>query len=216
MRGRDHPHDDHGRLPPARLIHHDAYTGAQLAAATRFLRVHRGQVSVITLDLGANDMLGDFSDGSCTTQGNVQGDLATVDRNLTENILPQIEDALGGPAALAAAHLVLLNYYDPFAQVCPDSTAFIQVLNAHLAADAARFRLRVADVFDAFGGNKLSAQFVCTYTWYCLATYGHDFHPTTSGYRVIAQAVEQAVGYTGPPGRPFVPALPPFNAVAAI
>ena len=211
MRGRDHPHDDHGRLPPARLIHHDAYTGAQLAAATRFLRVHRGQVSVITLDLGANDMLGDFSDGSCTTQGNVQGDLATVDRNLTENILPQIGDALGGPAALAAAHLVLLNYYDPFAQVCPRLDRLYPGPQC-----PSRGGRRVADVFDAFGGNKLSAQFVCTYTWYCLATYGHDFHPTTSGYRVIAQAVEQAVGYTGQPGRPFVPALPPFNAVAAI
>ncbi len=200
---------------PLKLVHHEEYTDAQLAAATRFLRQHRGQIFAITLDIGANDMIGDFSDGSCSSQGNVQGDLATVDHNLTAVILPQIEDALGGPAELAAAHLVLLNYYDPFAQGCPDSTAFIQVLNAHLAADAARFRLRVADVYDAFGGDKLSAQFVCTYTWYCLATYDHDIHPTTAGYRVIAQTAEQALGYSGPAGQPFVPALPPFNSIAA-
>lgn len=201
---------------PAKLIHHEAYTGAQLAAATNFLRQHRGLVSAITLDIGANDMLGDYSDGSCATQGDVQGNLATVDHNLTDVILPQIEDALGGPAALAAAHLVLLNYYDPFARVCPNSTAFVNLLNAHLYADAKRFRVRVADVYDAFGGDGLSAQLLCTDIWYCLATYDHDIHPTSTGYRIIAQTVEQALGYTGPPGRPFVPALPPFNSAVAV
>lgn len=172
-------------------------------------------VTATTLDIGANDMLGDFSTFSCSTQGNVSGDLATVDRNLTGVILPQLEDALGGPVELAAAHLVLLNYYDPFARVCPNSTTFIQILNAHLTADAARFRVRVADVYDAFGGDARSAQLICRYSWSCDSTYGHDIHPNTDGYRIIAQAVEQALGYAGAAGRPFVPAIPPFSASLA-
>lgn len=207
---------------PVRLIHHDAYTGAQLDAAAQFLRQHRGHVNPITLDIGANDVLGDFSDSTCSIQGPASYDLALLDNHLTEDILPRLEDALGGPEALAEAHLVLLNYYNPFAQVCPGSNAFIRSLNAHLAADVARFPIRIVDVYAAFGGDAHDAQLVCTYTWYCNARFHSDFHPTTLGYQVMARAVEQALGYSGPGasgpqnGPPFVPALPPFNALVPL
>jgi lysophospholipase L1-like esterase len=132
-----------------------------------------------------------------------------MDRNLTQSILPRLEDALGG--AGRPVDFVLLNYYDPFANVCPDSLAFVGNLNAHLAADAAPFHVPVVDVYGAFGGDAHAADLVCTYTWYCDAQYHHDYHPTSAGYRAIAQAVERVLSSGSVRGGAIVPAIPPFN-----
>lgn len=192
------------------LIHHNAYTGAQLDAATAFLRRHSGAVNPVTLEIGSNDVLPDFNSGSCTVGPNAMTDLATMDANLTQTILPRLIDALG--THYRTGDLVMLNYYNPFARQCPGSAVFVHTLNDHLAEDAGNFGVPLVDVYTAFGGDAHMADHLCAYTWICDAQF-HDIHPTPQGYQVIASAVEQTLNYPGigPNTQPF-PSLPILGA----
>lgn len=176
------------------LIHHNAYTGPQLAAAVSFLKRYAGRVDPVTLDIGSNDVIGDFDLNTCAVVTGSTADLARLDSDLTQTILPQLRNAMG--THYQTGDLVMLNYYNPYARACPNSVGFVHELNAHLASDAAQFGIPVVDVYGAFGGDAHMAANICTYTWICNAQY-HDIHPTTAGYRVIANAVEQTLGYPG-------------------
>lgn len=199
---------------------------SQLDAVVLFLQEHKGNVSPVTFELGSNDVLPDFDVANCSVSSNGAADLAAMDNNLIKvdhahpddatdtgnGILQRLVDALTiapvpahGPVRLAG-DLVLLNYYNPFAKVCPNSVDFIHTLNDHLAADAATLHIPVVDVYAAFGGDSGMADNVCTYTWYCT---NQDFHPTTKGYEVITTAVEATLGY--PHALP-IPASQPGSA----
>lgn len=182
----------------ARFAHRGSYTGAQLQAAVNFLKDshHQGRVSPVTLEIGVNDVFNDFDPATCTAGPNANNDLATMDDNLTSIILPNLVDALGIPKGAQSGDLHMLNYYNPYARVCPNAYTFLHILNDHLAADAAKFRISVIDVYDAFGGDSMTAAHICDYTWYCDPRF-HDIHPTNLGYQVIAQAVENALGLPG-------------------
>ncbi len=195
-----------------RLIHHDAYLGAQLDAAVAFLHAHPGRVNPITLDIGSNDVLPDFNTGTCGAVPQATTDLATMDTNLTGTILPRLIAAVGTP--YRTGDIVMLNYYNPFAKECPDSATFVHQLNDHLASDAARFGIPLVDVYSAFGGDAHMADNICTYTWMCDARY-HDFHPTSAGYAKIKDAVESVLAYPGigPNARP-APLIPFFGELA--
>jgi lysophospholipase L1-like esterase len=180
------------------FAHHGSYTGAQLTAAVDFLKkeANRGHVSPITLEIGSNDVISDWDPFTCTASPNVDIDLARMDDNLTKVILPQLVDALQSRTNANNGDLHLLNYYNPYAKQCPDSAQFLHTLNDHLAADAAQFKIPVVDVYGAFGGDADMAKTICDYTWICDARF-HDIHPTNTGYKVIAKAVELALGLPG-------------------
>ncbi|MGZ3640109.1 MAG: SGNH/GDSL hydrolase family protein [Ktedonobacterales bacterium] len=182
----------------ARFAHKGSYTGPQLQAAVNFLTNARnqGRASPVTLEIGANDVFADFDESTCSIGPNADADLATLDANLTETILPTLVQALTTPKGTRAGDLHLLNYYNPFAKVCPASAQFIHILNDHLQADAAKFRVSVVDVYSAFGGDNGAADHVCDYTWMCDPRF-HDIHPTNLGYQVIAKAVESSLGLPG-------------------
>jgi len=80
-------------------------SGTQLGNAEAFLAAHPGQVSFVTIDIGANDILGCVQgttlDPTCAT--NV---LQTIDTNLTQ-ILSGLEAAYPGIQVFG------MNYYDP-------------------------------------------------------------------------------------------------------
>jgi lysophospholipase L1-like esterase len=203
-----------------RYGHHGFYTGPQLDAAVAFLRGHPGQVSPVTLDIGANDALPDFDQSTCQPTSSAAADVATMDQNLTKSILPALTGAMQTTMGLRTGDLVMLNYYDPFAQECPTSLAFARMLNQHLAADAAPFRVPVVDVYSAFGGDTMMAQNVCQgplvngqrqpYTWICNTQF-HDFHPMTYGYQLIATAIEQALALPGTNPLPGI--VPPLGYI---
>ncbi|HEX6541907.1 MAG TPA: SGNH/GDSL hydrolase family protein [Ktedonobacterales bacterium] len=197
---------------PGRIAHHGSYTGAQLQAAVNFLKAERnqGRVSPITLEIGSNDMVADWDPSICSIKAgtDVDADLARMDANLTQVILPQLVAALGNHTKANNGDLHLLNYYNPYAKQCPDSGAFVHELNDHLAADAAKFRVPVVDVYGAFGGDANMANKICDYTWICDPRF-HDIHPTNDGYKVIAKAVEVALGLPGTGPLPGI--IPPWN-----
>jgi lysophospholipase L1-like esterase len=168
--------------------HCDYPTGSQLAEAVAFLRGHRQFVSLVTIDIGGNDVetcLGS-TDPDCFQQGLVQ----------IQGNLPQILGELG-----AAAHgvpIVGMTYYDVVAPICVSdpSLAFlcaeVDTLNATLSGAYAAASDLVADVAGKFENDNLAAAaaHVCAWTWFC--SLG-DVHANTDGYGVIAQAFEQAI-----------------------
>jgi len=167
------------------------YVGPQLKAAVNYLHKHAGQVSPVTLDIGANDLIPDLNVSNCTISSNWENDLATVDRNLTTVILPQLVAALTVNGQLTG-DLLLMNYYDPYQNACPNTVPYIQEINAHLAADARGFATMV-DVFTPFGGATTPNPNICSYTWMC--SVFKDIHAKDAGYQVMATAFEQAAGY---------------------
>jgi lysophospholipase L1-like esterase len=185
--------------------------GSQLAAAVAFLHAHRGHMSLITLDIGANDP------GSCMTRPSVAqlascvarfipqatGNLATIVRKLHQ--------------ASPETRIIAMNYY------LPALGAWRHGLGGRLLARASELitdgynhlltrvyqanGVRVADVFSAFHTASFSPQVsvpgfgslprnvaaICQWTWECAAgPRGPNIHPNRTGYQVIARAFLQA------------------------
>ncbi len=174
----------------------------QLARAVRFLAQHRGQVALITIDIGANNVDGCVQSSGSVSQSCVQQGLAEVARQL-----PTILTALRGAAGMGVP-IVGMNYYDPFlaAYLLPGGTtlaaeslavtgAFNQLLEGVYggAGDP------VADVQSAFqtfsttpvpyAGTTvpLDVAEICALTWMC--DYSPlNIHPNATGYQLIAGA----------------------------
>jgi lysophospholipase L1-like esterase len=182
----------HGGCPYAYALH-NYYLGPQLSAAVNFITSHRGKVSPVSLDMGANDLLPDINTSTCTVSSSWSSDLANLDANMTGTILPQLTAALKNASGQLTGDLVIMNYYDPFQNLCPTSGTYIAQLNQHLAADAAQFNVPIVDVFTAFGGPSTPNPNICTYTWIC-SSY-HDIHATSTGYGVIANTFKSGIGY---------------------
>lgn len=168
------------------------YSGSQLTNALNFLRSHRGQVSPVTLDIGANDLQRDVKTSNCTISPNFDTDLARLDKDLTTVILPQLKQALTVNGKLTG-DIVLMNYYNPYQNICPKQISFIEQFNQHLAHDIEGFGT-ISDVFSAFGGSKTPNANICSYTWICSQIF-HDIHATSKGYKVMATAFERSTGY---------------------
>jgi lysophospholipase L1-like esterase len=186
--------------------------GSQLAQAVRFLRAHRGQVALITLDIGANDP------NSCVLGQPVShmfsclsGRIRATERDLA-TILARIR-AAAGPRVL----IVGMNYYVPELGLWDRSQAGkeLAILAEGLAAGGnqllvARYRhygARVANVFAAFkstdfkgtssagkAGQPPNVAAICSLTWMCAAApRGPNEHANPAGYLVIAGAFWKAI-----------------------
>lgn len=169
---------------------------SQLAMALAYLQQQSaGQATLVTLDIGANDVLNyvkiDVKNKTCTAAMQMfNTDLQTIDQNLTQSILPQLHAALIGSNGQSTGNLVLLNYYNPFQNICPNTLSLMRTLNTHLSRDIAGFGTLV-DIFGAFGGSTTPNPNLCNYTWMCSAPpLGPDIHPTAKGYQVMASAIE--------------------------
>lgn len=177
---------------PFPLLRKFPYLGSQLNAALAYLAANRGQVSPVTLDIGANDVLSGINTKTCTFDSAAfNAHLATVDANLTQTILPKLHQALMVNGQLTG-DLVMMNYYDPLQNICPNTVSLVQLVNQHLANDVRGFGI-IVDVFDAFGGAATPNPNICSFTWMC--SIFHDIHAKDQGYSVIASAFERGTGY---------------------
>ena len=189
------------------------YSGGppQMARAVRFLAQHRGQVALITIDIGANNVDGCvLSSGSISPSCLLQG-LAEVERQL-----PVILTALRG-AAGRGVPIVGMNYYDPFlaAYLLPGGTTLAAesltvtgTFNQLLEGVYQRAGDQVADVQSAFQTLDttpvtyadmtvpLDVAVICQLTWMC--DYSPpNIHPHATGYQVIAEAFAQVPAVAG-------------------
>jgi lysophospholipase L1-like esterase len=183
-------------------------SGSQLGEATAFLAAHRASTVLVTLDIGANDLLG------CADRGTGAIDMACVTAafQATAANLPRILADLRA-AAGPGVPIVGMNYYDPFLAAWrqgPDGQALarasVEILVRYNQALGAAYQaagVPVADVQAAFattdfattvappdlGPVPLNVALVCRWTWMCAAPpVGPNIHPRPAGYRVMAAA----------------------------
>jgi lysophospholipase L1-like esterase len=168
--------------------------GGQLAAAVAFLGAHAGRVRLVTLDIGANNVLRCASpvvDQTCAA-----GSTATVATDITA-ILAALR------AAAPQTPIVVLTYYNPLlaawrqgAQgqaLAAQSQPLLAALNATIARAAAGVGARVADVAGAFATasdsgspEPTNVSRICAWTWMCSR---NDIHANDDGYAAMATAV---------------------------
>jgi len=180
---------------------------AQLAAAVTFLKAHPHSRTLVTLDIGANNVDGCLSAGgiseACVEQG-----LAAAGTDVP-TILAQLKAAAGKHVTIVG-----MNYYDPFLAewltgaagqtLAQESVGLSTAFNGILDSAYAAYGVQVADVADAFktsdftdtaklGGVTVPVNVadICTWTWMCApAPVGPNIHANDTGYAVIARAFE--------------------------
>jgi lysophospholipase L1-like esterase len=186
--------------------------GSQLAAAASFLRAHRGRVSLITIDIGANDP------DSCMTRSSLGGVASCIATSFPDTLvnLRKIMATLRA-AAGAGVRIIGMSYYVPTLAQWRDgllgetlarvSEAVVVGYNRLLSGVYQAYGARVADVFDAFHSGDFSGHVsvsgigsvppnvaaICDWTWECAsAPRGPNEHADAAGYSVIAQAFWRA------------------------
>jgi lysophospholipase L1-like esterase len=160
---------------------------SQLSVAIAYLQQNASTTGLITLQIGANDVLSAINPATCATQVDLfNTNLATLDHNLTSTILPQLHAALKSSGG-QHTRLALVKYYNPFQPFCPNTTPYVQELNQHLQADAEGYAQTVS-IYKAFDSSNT---LVCQLTWIC-STY-QDIHPTDQGYQIIAGRIYHEV-----------------------
>jgi lysophospholipase L1-like esterase len=172
---------------------HDDYEGSQLDAAVAYLQDRPGQVSPITVSIGANDAIPLFQqcgdDGACFADG-----LPALEEQLRENLTT----ILGTLRATAPrAEIVLLVPYNPYVLVTPASNAAVERLAPVLREVAAEHRVRVADAYAAF--NLERADELCELLLFC-RTFFTDIHPTELGYAALAATIIDRSGWSATDG----------------
>jgi lysophospholipase L1-like esterase len=163
---------------------HVDYAGSQLHYAVETLD-DGPRVRLVTLQLGANDLFVCVSTGQCATPAGLEELSAHVYENL-DFILGELREEGEYWGRIAVVTYYALDYTDAV------GIAAIQAVNQAMIAAAADNRAVVADGFGAFraraleaGGSSVAAGLV----------YPNDVHPTAKGHRLLARAVEEAVGH---------------------
>jgi lysophospholipase L1-like esterase len=191
------------------ICHYPA--GSQLAAATAFLRAHRGHVSLVTIDIGANDP------ENCSNQPSL-AQLASCIRQVPQaatnlaTILARLRAAAG-----PGVRIVGMSYYLPALAewrngIVGHAVAWLSekaaaAYNDLLTRAYSQAGIGVANVFGAFdtsnfgdslavpgfGSLPLNVARICQWTWECAAPpRGPNQHANPAGYRVIANAILKA------------------------
>ena len=203
-----------GNQANARAFHCDQTGGSQLAAAERFLKAHHqpGEVPLVTIDIGANDVDG------CATASNV-GTCVTDGINTIGSNVPKILSALkhAAPVGTTFAGMtlydpILAGYFSPANTtahgLAAASVGLLKEVNGKLTDDDQAAGFKTADVADAFDSYDtvqtvawegqqipLDVARVCSWTWACQTPpSGPNIHANKNGYAVIAAAFAKALG----------------------
>ena len=178
-------------------------TGSQLGDAVDFLDEHEGEIALITVTLGANDLFVDC-----------EGDPSCFIPQIATN-LPHIVNTLRDHAG-PGVPIVGMNYYGPDVvqwfddpAAGPAAAANAVAFNNFLESLYMGAGAPVADVESAFavtdfttqanlkgfGPVPLSVYNACTLTWLCTGPpLGPDIHANARGYGVIAEAFAEVLG----------------------
>jgi len=179
--------------------------GSQLAAAVSFLKAHPGGVSLITIDIGANDLNPCIAGTPADLEQCIEGVLPVIVANLTK-IMATLRTAGG-----SNVRIIGMTYYvpelaawltGPPGQASARASEQLAVtFNGLLSEVYQTFGARIADVFSAFhssdfthqvtlpviGTVPLNVALICQWTWECAPPpRGPNEHANVIGYRVIA------------------------------
>jgi lysophospholipase L1-like esterase len=198
-----------GNTALASRFHCDRSLGSQLGDAVAFLKAHQsaGEVPLVTLDIGINDL------NRCSKLVAPVGCLRSGERAIAKNT-PRILHALVAAAAKRTV-FVQMTIYDTYLgndypwSSSPLQAAFLQATreaNLTIQTDDAAVGFRTADVagaYDVYNTTSISwhdrrvpenLARACTLTWACSPSpIGHNIHPNSDGYQLMAQAFERVI-----------------------
>jgi len=183
--------------------------GSQLAAAAAFLRAHRGQVLLVTLDIGANDP------EQCGGRPGLSQLARCAVRDIPSAVthLTTIMDRL--TVADPDVRIVGMTYYLPALaewhsgltgrMVARVAEKLAATYNRLLTRVYVNSGARVANVFGVFQTSDFGTPAnsdvprnvarLCQWTWACAAPpRGPNQHANQAGYQVIARTFQQASG----------------------
>ena len=185
--------------------------GSQLKQAAKFLASHRGKVQLVTIDIGANDILPCVALPTLKKIAQCLSKVFPVLQTNLANIMATLTAANGSNLPTTIG----MNYYDPSLAnwlkgtqagrtLAKASVPLAQGFASLLAGVYTQFGAKVADVLTAFhtaapfskrvtlgvfGKIPLNVAMICTYTWECTAPpVGPNIHANTLGYGIIANA----------------------------
>jgi lysophospholipase L1-like esterase len=170
---------------------HNSFAGSQLQAALAFIQAHPGQVSPITLDLGANDIeqlltkCGGLGHLECVAPA-LPGAVTALGKNVGQ-VLGALRQAAPN------AEIIVTGLYNPYAAVDATTNALAKPVNDAIAQAAAATGAIAVDAFTSFNLAPAEPQTVCTLTFFCGSL--HDIHPTDAGYLTMAKLIWDASGY---------------------
>jgi len=185
--------------------------GPEYRTALRFLHKHVGHITLITIDIGGNDLVHCATDTGIN-QACIKKGLATVDHNLTKMLS-------GLKAAAPSVPLIGMNYYDPFLgdwlaggavrTLALGSLPIVASLNTELDSLYGGPSV-TADVTDAFkttndtslvdspwGKVPIDVDRACSWldiTCHKGATEGFGDDPNIPGQKTIAGVFEHTIG----------------------
>lgn len=181
-------------------LHHPYVAGptsSQLTDALTYLHANPGEVSPITLDIGANDALG-VIEGTCKLEAAcIAAHAPALFAHIATNLGTILADLRG---AAPNAKIVVLGLYNPFGSTISGgdelTAALNEVMRQVAKADVARF----ADPLPVFNPpGALEQPTICLLTNMC--TPLTDIHPTDLGYAVLAGLILRRY-LPGSPWRP--------------
>jgi lysophospholipase L1-like esterase len=192
-------------------------TGSQLAESEAFLAAHRGAVSLITINIGDNDIEGCFRKGGALDRACLSAGLAAVRANLPA-IVARLRAAAG-----PRVPIVGVTDYDQFLaywlrgaagrRTARASIPVIARLNRTIDTIYGAGGVIVADAGAAFatadfahaqqlaghGRVPHDVAVICRLTWACSQPpVGMNDHANASGYRLLATVIESALDRARP------------------
>jgi lysophospholipase L1-like esterase len=188
------------------ICHYPA--GSQLTEAVRFLHAHRRQVSLVTIDIGANDPNSCFLGAPLSKLASCMNSRVRLTVADLRTIMSKLR-AAGG----RRIRVIGMNYYVPelsgwfHGKGGQELSVLLERLvggyNSLLSHVYHRYRARVANVFAAFHSSDFTDRVtlpqigtiprnvatVCQLTWACsTAPQGPNEHANAIGYAIIALA----------------------------
>ena len=202
-----------GNAAAAKFFKCDRTGGSQVKAAQRLLKAHhqKGEVVLVTLDIGANDV------DECTAPGvNVAQCVATGQNNI-KTLTPKILSAIRGSVA-KGTKLASMTLYDPVLggyfsanpatrALAAASVGLLKGINATITSANKAGGFLTADVAGVFAAYNeapvpalgtnipLNVARVCAWTWACATPpSGPNIHANKNGYASIAWAFLNVIG----------------------
>lgn len=158
-------------------------TTPQTTQALQFIQAHPQQINLVTVDMGANDLLYALK-GGISLPKLIQV-ITQLHTNL-DTIFGELRAAVGAKVPIAT-----MTYYNPLIVLSSSSliTVGAEIFNGVISSEAAKFNVTVAPVYNAFNTGSIAQQRqnICTLTWFCDPKYPANPHCRSNGYALIAE-----------------------------
>jgi lysophospholipase L1-like esterase len=171
-------------------------TKAQINVAADYLTEHASERGVITLSIGADDVLSAIDKAPLCLTNPTCPELKSAMQTANDNLKMILRDLR---QVAPKATIVVLTPYNPFGKAYPASNIAAFAFNITIGWTALLNGARVADAFWPINVQHATTFDCGSLVYYCTNPniqdpYPADVHPTSAGYGIIADAIMKSIG----------------------